>query len=107
MNPRNETTMGKQYRETKFKKPRTFSSQAERIIAKFGNANVLAEAIGYERSTVYRWTYPKKKGGTGGFIPTRAQRHVRYAAKRLGIKLTPSDWFPEADEGPVGEDILD
>jgi amino-acid N-acetyltransferase len=68
------------------------SQQAMRIIAKFGNARRLAEALGCEASAVYRWTYPPSRGGTDGYVPTRAIQKVKDAAVLLGIDLTPEDW---------------
>jgi hypothetical protein len=97
----------RQYRETKFKKPRTTSRQAETIIAKFGNADALAEAAGLDRTTVYRWSYAKNRGGTGGFIPTRSQRKVRMAARKLGITLTAQDWQPDDPEELEGNELLE
>ncbi len=55
------------------------SSQASKIIEKFGGARRLASLIGYRPSGVYRWMYPKGKGGTGGYIPTSAIDKVKKA----------------------------
>lgn len=76
-------------------------SQAARIIAKFGNARGLAAAIARHTSwksiapsNVYRWNYPKEKGGTGGIIPTASQPFVIEAARLEGVFITTEDWDP-------------
>lgn len=70
-------------------------NQAEKIIAKFGNARRLAELIGVHPVNVYRWTYPRTRGGTDGLIPTASLAKVLYAARADGILLTMDDLAPE------------
>jgi hypothetical protein len=70
------------------------TSQARRIFQKFGNARRLAQAIGCQPSTVYRWDYPKDKGGTGGLIPSSALPEVLEAARQAGIFITSDDLYP-------------
>jgi len=76
---------------------RVFSHQAKRVIDKFGGeaniARILSEHYGrtLHRSTVYRWTWPQSKGGTGGLIPTRNLRSLITIAREEGIFLTPQD----------------
>jgi|DEB19_MinimDraft_3_1074340.scaffolds.fasta_scaffold353706_1 hypothetical protein len=68
--------------------------QASRIIAKFGGARRLAYVCGMEPSRVYKWTYPKAKGGTGGIIPSACVSAVQVAAETAGIELKAEDWLP-------------
>ena len=70
-------------------------NQAEKIIAKFGKASRLAQLIGVHRVNVYRWTYPRAKGGTDGLIPTASLGKVIAAARADGILLTMDDLAPE------------
>lgn len=75
------------------------ASQAERIIRKFGGPRRLARvlsAAGRHRdpATVYRWTYPKDRGGTGGVIPARSLKEIIHAARVEGVFLTPEDLDP-------------
>lgn len=70
------------------------SQQAQRIVEKFGGARRLAEAISYQPSAVYKWTYPKEKGGTDGFVPNGVVVDIVKAADLLGIELTSDDWRP-------------
>ena len=71
------------------------SDQAQRIADKFGGFPALAKAMGRkDLSALYRWTKPKDKGGTGGFVPTSAVPSVLAAAGRMGIRLTDKDWRP-------------
>ena len=73
--------------------------QAERILARFGGASrlhaILAE-LGHPlaHATLYKWTYPKERGGTGGFIPTSAWPLILKAAAHEGIILTSDDMDP-------------
>lgn len=74
-------------------------NQAQKITRKFerngrSGYRILAEAIRYQPSAVYRWSYPKAKGGTGGVIPAPAVPLVQEAAERLRVRLSPKDWSP-------------
>lgn len=69
-------------------------NQAARIFKKFGNARKLAKAMGRTPSTLYRWTYEKKRGGTGGLIPSSALPAVLEAARCSGIFISADDLFP-------------
>ncbi len=60
---------------------------AKNIIEKFGGIKALAEAIGKDPATIYRWTYSKEKGGTGGIVPSSAAHLIRQAANRQNISL--------------------
>lgn len=68
--------------------------QAQRIVDKFGGPRRLAYAAGLEPSRVYRWLYPKARGGTGGIIPSAAVAQVQQAALVANVDLTPEDWAP-------------
>ena len=81
--------------------PLNLDGQAARIIAKFGTAGRLAKALdrlgvpemARTRTVVYRWTYPKSRGGTGGLIPLEALPAVIAAAKLEGVLITPDDLY--------------
>lgn len=66
-------------------------SPAERVIAAFGGNTATAQALGCNRSTVFRWTLDMDKGGTGGRVPSQRQAKILAKAKELGIKLGPVD----------------
>jgi len=80
-----------------------YNPQAVQVIFKFGNARKLADAIKeccpesehYNPATIYRWTYPKEAGGTGGVIPAPALKTVIKAARYAGVMLTPEDLTPK------------
>ena len=87
------------YSLNKPRKPKPIKTQAERILDKFGGARRLAstlQAIGRPRdvTAIYRWTYPKSKGGTNGTVPRIAWDDVLAAARAEGIMLTPEDLDP-------------
>jgi hypothetical protein len=76
-------------------------SQAERVIGKFGGVAGLVKALKRldeskhrDPSNVYRWMYPKTKGGTGGLVPTAALADVYEAARLEGILLSAEDVYP-------------
>lgn len=80
-------------------------TQAGRVIAKFGGVRKLALALKiadpyYARtpSSIYRWVYPKSRGGTGGVIPTDALIVVLKAARIEGIVIGPDDLYPSLED---------
>ncbi len=82
------------------------SNQAERIIKKFGNARALSRALqalgdpkkSRSPAVIYRWTYPRSRGGTAGRIPSNALDDVLAAARLEGIFITPEDLFGENEQ---------
>lgn len=73
---------------------------ARSVIAKIG-VDKVAEVTGKHVSRVYRWMYPRDRGGTGGFIPqTDAQAILKYA-RQNDIALSPAEFLeamPQAAE---------
>lgn len=68
-------------------------NQAERVIAAFGGVQKfsgLLSLVGRGKSVpaLLRWTYPRERRGTGGFIPSSAWDDIFVAAKITGVKLT-------------------
>lgn len=85
----------------------TITNQAERIIAKFGGARRLAKLMGQidenegrKPASVYRWTYPRERGGTGGIIPAAALKTIMKLARIEGIVLSETDLYPGEVEKP-------
>ncbi len=66
---------------------------AQRIINKCGGPHAVAQMTGASVSRVYRWTYAKARGGTGGVIPARHHRPLLSEARKRGIDLRPEDFF--------------
>lgn len=66
---------------------------AKSIIDKIGGHSVVAEWLGVSVTQVYRFTYSKKKGGTGGLIPARHQQILLDKAAIADIDLVPADFF--------------
>lgn len=80
--------------------PRT-KTQAEAIFEKFGNASRLCailKALGrpYNKATLYKWTYPRTKGGTNGWVPTKAWPDVLAAARYFGVFITSEEMDPRS-----------
>lgn len=75
------------------------TTQAIRIINKFGNVHNLAKAleqIGHPKdvSSIYRWNMPKENNGTDGLIPSSSLSYVLEAARLEGILITSEDLDP-------------
>ena len=68
---------------------------AAAIIEKCGGHAAVAGWLGLDISRVYRWTYPKERGGTGGLIPAQYHQPILRHAIAAGKGLTPDDFFPE------------
>lgn len=76
-----------------------YMSQAERILLKFGGARRLSrlmKACGRTKdpTSIYKWTYSKEKGGTGGLIPTAAWSDILLVARMEGLLITSEDMDP-------------
>lgn len=67
---------------------------AKGIIEKFGGPEKVAAVTGKHVSRVYRWMYPKVRGGSDGFIPQAVAATLLAHAEAEGIDLTPADFFP-------------
>ena len=75
-------------------------SPAQHVIDVFGGVVPLCEAAGVRRSTVYRWTWPKSRGGTDGHIPRWHHENILQAAHDRGLSLTAVELVaPPTDEG--------
>lgn len=70
-------------------------TMALRVIRKLGGPARVADLLGMTREAVYKWTYPRERGGTGGYIPARRQLELMVVAKMNGIVLTKDDFFPQ------------
>jgi len=57
--------------------------------------DVVAEICGKDRTRVYRWMYPRKRGGTGGLIPQTEFHKLLDNAKRRKIRLRPGDFMAD------------
>lgn len=81
-----------------FKAPKKpVATQASRLFEKFGGQARLAEALINHgkiksRITVYKWGYPKERGGTNGLVPTAQWPNIMYVARLEGVHL-PSTFF--------------
>lgn len=66
---------------------------AQHIVDKCGGHSAVADMLGIHISRVYRWTYPRAKGGTDGAVPTQHQQALVDRARARGIRLAPADFF--------------
>lgn len=72
------------------------SKIADRIISLCGGPQTVSKWLGISPTSVYRWTYPKGSGGTGGHIPRKHIEPLLEAAGRRGIPLTLQNFFDDA-----------
>lgn len=70
---------------------------ARSILAKIGGVEVASKVTGKHVSRIYRWTYSRAKGGTGGVIPHDDATKLLEYARQNGIELTADDFFASAD----------
>ena len=75
---------------------------ASHIIALLGGPQATAELAGVHISRVFRWTYPKARGGTGGLVPAQHQQHLLDSARARGIALEPADFFRRSSDQEDG-----
>ena len=66
---------------------------ARTVIGKIGTQRVAA-ITGKHVSRVYRWMYPKSRGGTGGLIPQSDMPALLTYALENQIDLSPAEFFP-------------
>lgn len=67
---------------------------AEQIIEKLGGVAATATICGRTHSWVYKWTYPKERGGRGGLVPHEdAERILAASARGECPRVEPSDFF--------------
>ena len=84
---------------------------AERVIQKFGNARDVARALALAAdkgligraevrtpATIYKWAWPKGRGGTGGRIPASAVSAIQKAGRLVGVLITVADVYGEDKE---------
>lgn len=78
------------------------SDIAARVIGKLGGARRVAKLLGLNPTAVYKWTYERDRGGTGGLIPAEHQQALLDIGRREGCDLTPSDFFEKPTSRPDG-----
>lgn len=69
---------------------------ASSIIRKIG-VDTVVSVTGKHISRVYRWMYPKERGGTGGLIPHNDARALLEYARANAVDLKPDDFFGQTD----------
>lgn len=82
-----------------------YTTQAERIIDKFGGVMKLVRLLNQidpentiTPSSVYRWNYPTNKYGTGGIIPIKHIPNILKAARLEGIFIDVNELYPTGTE---------
>lgn len=66
-------------------------SPAEYVISIFKGVRATARAIGRAPASVSNWRRSVKEGGTGGQIPSAAQRKILQLARIHKLDITPND----------------
>lgn len=63
------------------------------MISKSGGHVVVANWLGVKPPTVYRWTYPRDRGGTDGQIPRRYMEPWIEKAAASGISIEMAEFY--------------
>jgi hypothetical protein len=63
------------------------------VIAKAGGVDAVAAITGKHVSRIYRWTYPRAKGGTGGVVPHDDATKILKHAAEAGLNIAARDFF--------------
>lgn len=66
---------------------------AKQIIDKCGGVAATAQLTGRTLASVYKWDYPKERGGTGGVVPRSAQDIILAASKRGEVDVSLRDFY--------------
>ena len=69
---------------------------AANIIKKCGGVHKVAEITGVTTGSVYKWTYPKERGGPGGMVPRKAAQALLDAADKGVVDVSAADFFGTA-----------
>ena len=77
--------------------PTEHLNPAKTIIERLGGVDAVAEICGKHRTRVFRWMYPRKRGGTGGLIPQTEFSKLFQYAKIKKIRLRPADFMAAGD----------
>lgn len=56
---------------------------------------VVSKVTGSDKTAVYRWMRPKKKGGTGGLVPTKQQPKLLEYAQHQQIPIQAAELIRE------------
>ena len=62
----------------------------------------VSKLLGIHITNVYRFTYPKEKGGRGGLVPTEHIQSLLSWARANNVDLTADDFF-ESDGAETAE----
>lgn len=71
----------------------SLSPVAANVIKICGGYERVAQWLGLNLSTVYRFTYSRADSGTGGLIPAKYQAVLLTKARRAGIDLRSKHFF--------------
>jgi len=64
------------------------------IINLLGGATKVAAFLKTTRQAVWKWTWPRQKGGTGGLVPQRHHPAILALARQQGVYLTAEHFLP-------------
>lgn len=67
---------------------------AAHIIEICGGHKNVADWLGVDLTRVFRWTYPKAKYGSDGYIPSQYHQTLLLRAREEGKDLRPEHFFP-------------
>ena len=71
---------------------------AHDIIAALGGNAAVGKRCNVARATVWKWSQPKERGGTGGIIPGEHANTIIEAGREIGLDVPLSTFVPGATE---------
>jgi hypothetical protein len=72
---------------------------AHDIVTALGGNTAVADICGVSRATVWKWSQPRKKGGTGGVIPVEHAPKIVDAGKKIGLDIALTSFIPGTNGG--------
>lgn len=77
-------------------------SPANLVVSICGGVAIVADLLGTKPLNVYRWNYPRIRGGRDGLIPSTDQLPLLVSARAAGIDLRPEHFFGLEELPPLG-----
>ena len=78
---------------------RYWMQPAGAVIDALGGCKRTADIVGRSREQVWRWTQPRRRGGTDGLIPSqKIQQRILDWSRENGNPVTPEMFFLPVDQ---------
>lgn len=78
------------------------ATPAEKLEKAAGGPTKLSQLLEVDRSWIWRWKQPKKRGGLDGQVPQKHHKKALELSEQFGWGITPADligWEPNRQTG--------